>query len=159
MRRVLLASCCLLVFASVTMAQDKIDSKWHCKQAAEQKFDIGDQPDHSYAIAQGSCDATSSDSGFAEKTGAWTETAEHWKSSSTVHGRMIVTMENGENVYYSYDGTRSPEKKTATDRVKIVSGTGKYKGVKGAATCSGTLGDDNTSDWTCTGTYSTGTDK
>lgn len=58
----------LLVFGSAAMAQSKVDTKWHCpKQSADHNFDVGDVPDHSYMIAQGTCDATSSDSGFAEK--------------------------------------------------------------------------------------------
>jgi len=38
---------------------------------------------------------------------------------------------------------------------KILSGTGKYKGIKGSGTCSGKLNAD-AADWECTGTYSMG---
>ena len=68
MRKLLLVVFSLLLFGSAAMAQSKINPKWHCpKQSADHKFDVGDEPDHSYMILQGSCDATSSDSGFAEK--------------------------------------------------------------------------------------------
>jgi hypothetical protein len=157
MRKVLFVSCCLLVFGSAAMAQDKIDSKWHCKQTEEQKYDIGDQPDHVYAIAKGTCDASSSS--VNEKSGAWTEMAERWKSSGASHGRFTSTTDSGDKIYYSYEVTASFAKKTGENKLKITGGTGKYKGIKGSETCSGTFGDDNTSDWTCAGTYTTGAAK
>ena len=64
------------------MAQNKVDTKWHCpKPSAQQKFDVGDVPGHSYMILQGTCNATASDSGFAEKTDDYTEFQEIWKAS------------------------------------------------------------------------------
>lgn len=161
MRKLLLVALVLLVSVSVGMAQGKVDTKWHCsKPTAEHKLDVGDAPDHSYSIAQGICNATSSDSGFKEKTGAYTEFQEAWKASFNNHGRFNVTMENGDKVYYTYEGSAPTDiAKPASNKWKILSGTGKSKGTKGSGTCSGTRTADGDSDWECTGTVSMGMGK
>jgi len=158
MRKLLLVVCSSLLFASAAMAQGKIDTKWHCaKPATEHKLNVGDVPDHTYSIIQGTCSATASDSGFAEKTGEYTEFEETWKASMTAHGRYNVTMDNGDKVYYTYEESRPTDiTKPASNKWKIVSGTGKLKGVKASGTCSGKLNADGSADWACTGTYSMG---
>ena len=158
MRKLLFVAFSLLVFASAVMAQNKVDTKWHCpKQAADHKFDVGDVPDHSYMILQGTCNATSSGSGFAEKTGNYTEFREMWKASATWHGRFSATMDNGDKVYYTYEGSGPNEiAKPVSNKWTMVSGTGKHKGIKGSGTCSGTRSADGSADWHCTGTYSMG---
>ena len=158
MRKLLLVVFSLLLFATAAMAQGKIDTKWHClKPATEHKLDVGDMPDHTYSIAQGTCSATASDSGFAEKSGAYTEFDEMWKASMTGHGRYNVTMDNGDKLYYTYETSGPTEPgKPVSNKWKINSGTGKYKGIKASGTCSGKRSADGSSDWACTGTYSTG---
>jgi hypothetical protein len=154
MRKIAFVVCLLLVFATAAMAQ-KIDTKWHCTKPAENPvLKVGDTPDHNYALAQGSCSASSSTSG--EKSGAWTEFDEVWKSSTAVHGRFNVTMDNGDMVYYSYEMSNAPDAKKLANKWKIASGSGKQKGIKGSGTCSGVRNDDGSSDWECTGTTSTG---
>ena len=155
MRKLLLVAVYLLLFASLAMAQSKLETKWHCaKPTGQNKFDVGDVAAHGYVIAQGTCSATSSNAG--EKMGAYTEFQEVWKASFANHGRFNVTMDNGDKTYYTYEGTGNPEKKTASNKWKIVSGTGKHKGTKGSGACSGTLLDDGGSDWVCNGTYAIG---
>jgi hypothetical protein len=155
MRKLLLIALALLVSGSVAMAQSKVDTKWHCeKPAADHKFDVGDVPDHTYWIGQGTCSATSSDSGFKEKSAQYTEFQEVWKASYNNHGRFNVTTDSGDKVYYTYEGSAPTDiAKPASNKWKIVSGTGKYKGIQGSGTCSGNRGAD-ASDWACTGTYS-----
>jgi len=157
-RKLLFVACSLLVFGSVTMAQGKVDTKWHCpKETVSHKLDVGDVPDHSYMITQGTCNATSSDSGFVEKTGDFTEFQEIWKTSFNYHARLNVTMDNGDKVYWTYEGSASTDiTKPVSLKWKILSGTGKYKGIKGSGTCSGKFNADGSADWECTGTYSTG---
>jgi hypothetical protein len=158
MRKLLFVVGPVLLLGSAAMAQGKIDTKWHCSKAsAQQKMDVGDMPGHFYAVAQGTCDATSSDPGFAEKTGAWTEYEDNTKASMTSHGQLMVTMDDGDKVHYSYTVT-APADTTKPMSIKwsIVSGTGKQKGIKGSGTCSGTANADGSSDWTCTGTYAAG---
>jgi hypothetical protein len=86
--------------------------------------------------------------------GEYTEFREVWKASFTNHGRFNVTMDDGDKTYYTYAGTGNPGKKTASNKWKIVGGTGKQKGTTGSGACSGTLRDDGGSDWVCTGTFS-----
>lgn len=153
MRKLVFVAFCLLVFGSAAMAQ-KIDTKWNCmKPTTNPMLEVGDVPAHQYALGQGTCSATASGSG--EKSGAYTEFQEMWKASFTNHGRFNVTMDNGDMVYYTYEGSGSPDvKKPLANKWKIVSGTGKHKGVKGAGSCSGNLREDGGSDWVCTGTTS-----
>ncbi len=151
MRKVCVFAFGLLVFASAAMAQEKGETKWHCnKPTAEQKYDVGDVAGHAYALSQGTCEATSSTMG--EKSGAYTEFQEQWKASGTNHGRFIVTMDDGGKTYYTYQGTVNPAKKSAANKWKIVGGTGKHKGATGAGSCTGTMNDDGSSDWECSGT-------
>jgi len=159
MKRIpLFVACSVLVFGSAAMAQNKVDTKWHCpKPSAEQEFDVGDVAGHSYWIGQGTCTATASDSGYPEKTGNYTEFQEIWKTSINFHGRAIMTMDNGEKVYYTYEGSASTDiTKPAPIKWKILSGTGKYKGIKGSGTCSGKFNIDGSFDNACIGTYSMG---
>jgi len=153
MRKQLLVAVWLLVFALAAMAE-KVDTKWHCAApTANHNFAVGDEPDHSYVISQGSCTANASSSG--EKSGAYTEFQEVWKASFTNHGRFNVTMDNGDMAYYTYEGSGPTDiTKPATNTWKILSGTGKHKGMKGSGSCSGTRHEDGSSDWACTGTYS-----
>lgn len=75
----------------------------------------------------------------------------------TGHGRYNVTMDNGDKVFYTYETSGSTDiTKPASNKWKILSGNGKYKGIKGSGTCSGKLSADGAADWTCTGTYSMG---
>ena len=158
MRKLLFVACSLLVFGSVTMAQGKVDTKWHCpKELVSHKLDVGDVPGHSYMILQGTCNATASDSGFVEKSNEWTEFQEIWIASINFHGRMNATMDNGDKVYYTY-GVSMPIDitKPISEKWKILSGTGKYKSIKGSGICSGKVNADGSADWECTGTYSMG---
>jgi hypothetical protein len=158
MRKFLLVALALLVFGSIAMAEDKVDTKWHCSKAAEEhKLDVGDAPDHSYWIGQGPCDSTSSSGGLKEKSGQYTEFHDAWKASFKFHGYFNSTTDNGDNVYYTYEGSASTDiAKPAANKWKIVSGTGKHKGIKGSGSCAGKVNDDGSADWECTGTYSMG---
>jgi len=158
MRKFLVVAFALLVSGSVALAQNKIDTKWHCpKPPTAQKFDVGDVADHVYEIDQGTCSATSSDPGFPQKTGSFTEFHEAWKASINLHGRFNATMDNGDKIYYTYEASVSTDiSKPAANKWKIVGGTGKYKGIKGSGTCSGKYNADGSSDWSCTGPYTMG---
>jgi hypothetical protein len=158
MRKSVLVVCSVLLFGSALLAQNKIDTKWHCsKEAALQKMDVGDMADHSYMLAQGTCSATAADKGFEEKSGAFTEFRDLKKTGMTNHGRFLVTMGNGDKVNYSYAGSAPADtKKPASNKWTLDSGTGKLKGGKGSGGCSGMMNADGSSDWHCTGTYTSG---
>ncbi len=151
MLRLFVVSICLLVSSSLSFAQAKFHSKYHCaKSDAQKTFDVGDTDGHSLGVAQGSCDATKS--GAGEKSGVFTETQEIWKSSFKTRGHFVVTMENGDKLYHSYEAVGDPAKNTVAEKWRITGGTGKYKSAQGSGTCTGKLNDDGSSDWDCTGT-------
>jgi len=158
MRNSLLVVCCVLMCGSALMAQSKINSKWNCsKPSSQYKVDIGDVADHSYSLAQGNCTNPSIDKAYPEKTGAYSESEEGWKDRMAFHGHFNVTMDNGDKVFYTYEGTAPADMaKPVSNRWKIVNGTGKYKGIKGSGSCSGMRQKDMTVDYTCAGTYSIG---
>jgi hypothetical protein len=156
MRKIMLIAFALLVSGSAAMAQ-KVDTTWHCPKSPDHNFDVGDVPGHSYAVIQGQCSGTQGAGGLAEKTGDYTEFQERWKASLTNHGRFNVTTDNGDKVYYTYEGSAPADiAKPATNKWKILSGTGKHKGIKGSGSCVGTRNADGSADWACTGTYSIG---
>ena len=150
-----LIACSLATFVSPATAQDKIDTQWHCPNvSANHELPVGDVPDHDYVILQGTCSASSS-RGLAEKTTAYTEFVESWKESNKFFGRWNVTLQDGERIFYSYEGAETTaSKKPVTDHWKILSGTGKYKRINGSGTCTGRVLDDGSSDWECVGKYS-----
>jgi hypothetical protein len=153
MRKPVLMAFCLLLFGSFLLAQ-KVDTAWHCtKPAQNPSLAVGDTPDHNYELAQGTCNATGGSTG--EKSGAWTEFEDSSKTSVGTHGRFNVTTDNGDIVYYTYEWSIKPGDKKLTNHWKIVSGTGKHKGIHGSGSCSGTNNEDGSSDWKCTGTAST----
>jgi hypothetical protein len=155
MRKLTVVAVCTVVLTSVAVAQNNLETKWHCAKATlEQAYQVPDMSGRSYGAAQGSCSATSSKTG--EKSGTYTETTDTTKTSLVNHGTFVVTMEDGDKTYYSYSGMASPAKKTASNKWKITGGSGKYKAAKGVGTCSGTLNDDGSSDWDCTGTFAAG---
>jgi hypothetical protein len=158
MRKLLFVGIPLLMLGSAAMAQGKIDTKWHCdKPTTDNKVDVGDMAGHTYGIAQGTCTATSSSKGFAEKSGSYTEFQDSGKMSMSSHGHFMVTMDNSDMLHYSYVGKGSSDmKKPMSNTWTIVGGTGKHKGIKGSGSCTGMGNADGSSDWTCSGTYSMG---
>jgi hypothetical protein len=148
----------LLLSASYALAQSRIDTKWHCpKLSASHTLAVGDTPNHNFTIIQGNCKSTASGAQFPEEESDYTEFQEMVGTSVNVHGRMNVTMRNGDRVYYSYEGSFSTDiTKPFSQRWKLESGTGRYKSIKGNGTCSGTVHADGTGDMECIGMYSLG---
>ena len=155
MRIRLFAAVCLLLAGSFAIAQDKIETKWNCAKPSEMhSLDVGDVPDHAYVVAQGTCTAVSGGS-LGEKTGSYTEFQEVRKTGFTNHGYFTTKTDSGETLHYTYAGSGPMDiKKPASNKWTIKGATGKHKGIKGAGGCSGMRHDDESSDWTCTGTYS-----
>jgi hypothetical protein len=138
-------------------AWGKVAAQWHCPaESVSHKLEVGDVPDHSYVISQGTCSISSKDGGLPEKSAAFTEFDETWKDSYKFHGRANVTLENGDKVFYSYEGSAKDASKPPVENWKLTGGTGKYTAIKGSGSCAGKTNSDGTSDWNCTGTYSLG---
>lgn len=139
----------VLALASFAMAQTAGETKWHCdKPTTQNQLDVPDGSGYQYIIAQGKCTATSSTMG--EKTGEFTEFQDASKTKFTNHGRFVSTKDNGDKVYYNYQGSGDRASKTATNKWKVTGGTGKSKSAGLSGSCKGTLSDDGATDWTCT---------
>ena len=159
MRKLFVAVCAVLLLGSAAMAQSKLSTKWHClKQSVEHRVEVGDMPNHTYGIIQGTCTGTpGAGTSINEKTGAYTEFQEMQAPSMSFHGRFNVTLDGGDKVFYTYEGSGPTDiTKPASNKWTIHSGTGKHKGIKGSGSCSGKRNADGSSDWECTGTFSTG---
>lgn len=158
MKQVVIVASYLLAVCPTAWAENKIATKWHCPDvSASHELQVGDVPGHSYAILQGTCSAVASDGTIREKDVSYTEFVEGWKESNKFFGRWNVVAENGDKVLYTYEGAEAAGSKEPTvDKWKIIGGTGQYKAIKGAGTCTGRVHDDGSSDWECVGEYSLG---
>jgi hypothetical protein len=148
----------LLAFVSSLPAQNRVDTKWHCTKPSEfHRVAVGDAPNHNYTIIQGSCRSMASNAQFPEKECSYTEFQELQDAFVRVHGSMNATMENGDKVFYSYEGSFPADTtKPFSQRWKLVNGTGRYKSIMGNGICTGLVHADGTGDMECSGKYSTG---
>jgi hypothetical protein len=157
MRKSMLLFSVVCLAATVAFGQGKISSGWNCaKPSTAQNIDVGDQPGHAYGVNQFKCTATKGEiAGVKEKEGTGTESAEMTSKGSSAHGMFIETLANGDKIHISYQstGTMKDGKMTGSNKWKIEEGTGKFKGIKGSGSCTGTANADMSSTYTCTGTY------
>ena len=159
MRKPVLVLGLVCLCATVALAQGKVANGWACgKPAMGNSIEIGDQPNHSYAIDQIKCTSTKGEiAGVKEKEGTGTEFAEVTGNSSKGHGVFVETMANGDKINFTYQTTatiRDGKMQSGSDKWQATGGTGKFKGIKASGTCKGTGGADGSTNWTCTGTYS-----
>lgn len=159
MRNCVLVVCLLFLCATLSAAQGKIASQWKCDKPSEQhSFAVPDGEAHNYGIGQGKCTSEKGSMGDAkEQEGTYTEFGEMASSANQNHGVFVVTLANGEKVFYRYHGTQSlkdGKMESGTNKWTIAGGTGKYKAVKGEGGCKGKGNGDGTSSWVCEGNYS-----
>ena len=153
---VLLALACLC--ATVALAQEKVEVTWACaKPSPANSIEVGDKPNHAYAIDQVKCTATKGElAGVKEKDGMGTEFAEITGNGSKGHAEWVETLSNGDKVYAAYQPTitfKDGQMQSGSDKWQYTGGTSKFKGLKGSGTCKGTGKPDGSSTWDCSGTY------
>jgi hypothetical protein len=150
--------CSVLLFSIMSVGQGKVDSHWKCeaKPAMEHSIEVGDQPGHAYWIGQGKCASVKGAIGdVKEQDGMWTQFNDGSGNTNPMHGVFVVTMANGDKVFYSYHGTanmKDGKMESGTDKWSITGGTGKFKGAKGEGSCKG-KGNPDGDTWDCEGTY------
>jgi hypothetical protein len=159
MRKPVLVLGLVCLCATVALAQGKVNNGWACgKPAMGHSIEIGDQPNHAYTIAQVKCTSTKGEiAGVREKEGTGTEFHEVTGNHSSGHGVFVETMANGDKIYFTYQPTGTSKNglmQSGSNKWQATGGTGKFKGIKGNGTCSGTGNADGSTNWTCTGTYS-----
>lgn len=150
------ASVCLS--ATLALGQGKVSSSWTCaKPANAQSIAVGDKADHSYAIQQFKCTATTGEiAGVKEKEGTGTEFDDVNGNTINGHGIFVETLANGDKLHVSFQSTattKNGQAQTVANKWQISEGTGKMKGVKGSGSCSGKGNADGSANFTCTGSY------
>ncbi len=141
--------CHLLVIAGVAclwsagaMAQNKTSGSNVCsKPDPAHVLPAGDRPDHSLGVEQMKCTWPKPFEIGTDKAkeSSATETLEMTGNKTHVHGVHVVTMESGDKVFISYQGSgtsKDGKPVEAKGTWSITGGTGKHKGLKGKGTYS-----------------------
>ena len=160
MRKIVLMVCSIFLLASLSLAQEKSTSQWTCGKATDaHSIDVGDKAGHTYAVTKTTCTATSGEvGGVKEKEGIGTQFGETMGDTTTWHGVFVVTAENGDKIHYTYANSgkgmlKDGQFQSGHNKWSMVSGTGKFAGIKGEGTCTGKGNADGTATWDCEGTY------
>ena len=152
----------LIVFAlaAAASAQNKISGTAQCgKPDQEYSIQVGDKPNHSFAIDQQKCTWTKpmEIAGIQNKEGVGTDFSEISGNTSRYRSYFVDTMANGDKVIYRIEGTATLKDgvfQSADEKWTLVSGTGKLKGVKGKGTNKlKSAAADGSSTWDCEGEY------
>jgi hypothetical protein len=154
----ILCGCAVLAFAvATTSAQTKNSISGSCaKPDVEQSVPAGDQPGHTFMIAQGKCTTKGELGGAMSKEGAFSEhrdvTAKHLKA----WGVYIETYDSGDKVIYNYQmsvAVKDGAVQSGRGTYQATGGTGKMKGIKATGACTYSGGADGATNYTCTGEY------
>lgn len=152
---------CLIVFAlaAVASAQTKISGTIQCgKPEPQYAIQVGDRPNHSFAISQVKCTWAKpmEIAGVQTKEDVYTGFSE--VSGNRSHGQEygVVTMANGDKCYVRPQGSSTLKDgmlESAEGKWTFAGGTGKLKGLKGKGTYKGKGVADGTSTWEIEGEY------
>jgi hypothetical protein len=151
----------LFVFALATAAgaQTKISGTLQCSKPDQQHaIEVGDRPNHSFAISQTKCTWIKplEIAGIQTKEDVYTGFNE--VSGNRARGQLygVVTMTNGDKYYVRGQGSTTmkdgaPE--SAEGTWSFVRGTGKLKGLKGKGTYKDKYAPDGTATYEVEGEY------
>ena len=158
MRNLILVCSFVLLSASTALAQGKVAVKWDCAAPAPaHSLDAGDQPNHSFSIAQIKCTAMEGEiAGVKQRDGVGTEFHELTGNSDRFHGVFVETLANGEKIHYTYEGTATMKEgalESAKNTWSATSATGVFKGIKASGTCKATGKPDGGATFECSGEY------
>jgi hypothetical protein len=135
----------LIVFTlvAVASAQTKISGTAQCgKPEPQYAIQVGDRPNHSFAISQSKCPYTkpSEIAGTQTKEFVTTTFSETSGSRATTRSFVGGTMANGDKFQVRSQGSASVKEgaiESAEGTWSFVGGTGKLKGIKGKGTYKG----------------------
>lgn len=158
MRYTVLAVVLVCLSATLALAQGKVENGWACGKATiANSIEIGDQPHHSYMIAQFKCTSTKGEiAGVKDKEGTATEFDEITGNSLKGHGIFVETMANGDKIIFNYQPMatlKDGQMETGSNKWQATSGGGKFKGIKTSGTCKAKGNPDGSANFTCSGTY------
>jgi len=132
-----------LALATLASAQTKISGTVKCLRPDQaQKIDIGDRPNHAFAISQGKCTwikpMTIADIQTKEDVG--TNSEETSSAGARVRGYVMGTMSNGDKFTartFGHDVYKGGNLQSTQGTWSFSSGTGKLKGIKGGGAFNG----------------------
>ena len=160
MRTLWLIGCSVLVLASLSLAQEKVNASWNCAKASDDhSIDVGDKANHTYGVNKTTCTATKGDlGGVKEKEGVGTQFNEVMGNGITWHGVFVETLDSGDKINYHYMSSGKGVMKdgqfvSGNNKWTMMGGTGKFAHAKGEGTCAGKGTGEGTAAWDCTGTY------
>ena len=151
-------ACALLTLALTrASAQANYTFSGACPKASfQQSVPAGDKPDHSFAVARGTCSTNDRIGGAAAREGTWSEIQEITSRRMKTRGVYVETFDSGDKVFYDYrqtwpiaNGTMQPAK----GEFKATGGTGKMKGIKAEGQCIFTPGANGAATYSCSGDY------
>lgn len=159
MRKSVLLFVGVCLCAAMALGQNKVASSWTCQKPSNaQSIAIPDHPNHAYAIAQFTCTASKGEiGGVKDKEGTVTEFDDVDGNGTHGHGIFVETLANGDKIHIRFESssaTKNGQFQSGSDKWQISEATGKLKGAKGSGTCTGKGNADGSSNWTCTGSYS-----
>jgi hypothetical protein len=136
---------CLILFAlaAAASAQTKIMGTAQCgKPEPQYAIQVGDRPNHSFAISQSTCPYTkpSEIAGIQTKEFVTTSFTETSGSRATTRSYVDGSMANGDKFYVRSQGSATAKEggiESAEGTWSFVGGTGKLKGIKGKGTYKG----------------------
>jgi hypothetical protein len=137
MCRIFIAIALVCFVVATTAAQTKVSATAQCGQPDTQHvIPVGDLPDHSLGLLQVKCTYTKpmEIEGAKSVSTVITIMNEVSGESFRAHGCQVVTMDSGDKVFLSHEGTGTPESQDGT--WSMSGGTGKLKGLKGKGTYS-----------------------
>lgn len=137
MRRIFFAIALVCFVAATAAAQTKFSGTLQCGQAdTEHAIPVGDVPDHSLAVLQAKCTYSKPIEIAGAKSVSTVVTITNEVSGDTVRARgcQVATMDSGDKVFISHEGTGGSDGQDGT--WTFTGGTGKLKGIKGKGTYS-----------------------
>jgi hypothetical protein len=148
--KTLLSFLVVFALATVASAQTKVSGTFQCGKPDQQHaIEVGDRPNHSFAISQMKCTWTKSleIAGVQSKEDVYTEFVE--VSGNRSYGQLygVGTMTNGDKYYLRPQGSGTLKDgllETAEGKWSFAGGTGKLKGLKGKGTYKGKGAPDGT---------------
>jgi len=159
MRKVCLLTVVVFLAASLLTAQIKMSGTALCAPPnPSYTIAVGDQPGHSFGLAQGKCTWTKpwEIEGMKSTEGVGTQYQDITGDTAKVHGIFVDSM-GADKAFYTFQFTSVTKKDgphVMNHKWQLTGGTGKLKGIKGQGTCNATpSGTDGSFSYECTGEY------
>jgi hypothetical protein len=141
------------LLASAAQIDDSFSGS--CKPGPVQSIDAGDRPNHTYVVATAKCTLSGKIGGAMARQGAVAEHGEITPTRIKTSGIHALTMDGGDMVFLRYDNSvvmQDGAFKSGKITYRVIGGTGKMEGLKGAGTCAW-IGDGDS--FSCKGSTST----